>query len=135
MHLVNSLACNDHPWNQGQGKVQQKYGKEEAVIVGIIDNGIVQDQEEENEKSSKEGSGEGPGEIVQPGAPVNIVIKPGEVVKGDPCEREANSSCPKAGAQCNRYIHPKDLGFDLQFSEYIKHNPGSGCSQEVKKDV
>ncbi len=30
-------------------KVKQKQGKKEAVIVGIVHNGIVQDQQEENE--------------------------------------------------------------------------------------
>jgi len=48
-----------------------------------------------------------------------------EIIEDDPCERESKGTCPETRAQGNGYINPENLRFNLQLSEYIKHDPGS----------
>jgi hypothetical protein len=115
--------------------MKEKQGKEEVVVIGIIDNGIIEDEQEENSGYPKQGRNEGPCEIIQPGSAVNVVVEPRKIVKSDPRERKSEGARPETGTKFNGHLHPEYLGLDLNFSEQIKKDPGSGCGQKIKQYV
>ena len=47
-------AGNDHSWDQNESEVQEEEGDKQAVIVGIVQNGIIQNQQKENDKHTQQ---------------------------------------------------------------------------------
>jgi hypothetical protein len=115
--------------------MKQEECEEKLIIIRVVNDGIIQDQQEEDSDHAQQGGDECPREVVQPRAPEHIIVKSGEIVKYDPDKGKSESSSPEPGAQCNGDIDTEHLGFDLNLSEHIKENPGSGGSQKIKKYV
>ena len=106
-----SSACDNHPGYKGDSKMKQEKCEEQAVIIGIVENRIVQDQKKENNNYAQERGHKRSYDIIKPGAPVNIVIKTCEIIKHYPCEGESGCTRPETRTKSNWNVNTKDLRF------------------------
>jgi hypothetical protein len=124
MNLAHRAPGYDHAGYQGNGKMEQEECDKQAVIIGIIHYGIVQDQQEENKNNAQQGCHKSAHKVIQPGPSEYVVIEASEVIEDDPNKRKPDGTCPESGAQGDWNIYAKYLWFNLYLSEHIKEDPG-----------